>query len=355
MKIGALVRELRDRFRDKGLETADLDARFLVADALDLDVSAVILYTDDEASAKACGKARVYCEKRLSGMPVGRILGHREFWGLEFGLNAETLEPRPDTETLVEAVLERTPADKRFVFADIGTGTGAIAVALLSERTDSLGVAVDISEGALQCAAENAARIGVANRLLCVRGDYCAALGPGFDWIISNPPYIASAVVEGLGREVRDHDPRRALDGGIDGLDAYRSIITQAKNCLSVNGRIALEIGFDQADSVASLLGDYGFLLLKSFRILAETTGFLLQSETKNRRFKPVAKNRLEIRTETVRFTSPRPEQVISKLRSTPIRQRGDRRLSVLEFVAQRMTRTFGLSQKPASASVADR
>ncbi|WP_346892340.1 peptide chain release factor N(5)-glutamine methyltransferase [uncultured Roseibium sp.] len=285
MKTGALVREIRDRFRDNGLETADLDARLLVADALGLDVSAVILHSDDEALAEACDKARGSCEKRLSGMPVGRILGHREFWGLEFGLNAETLEPRPDTETLVEAVLDRTQADKRFVFADIGTGTGAIAIALLSERTNGLGVAVDISEKALQCAAENAARIGVANRLLCVRGDYCAALGRGFDWIISNPPYIASAVVEGLGREVRDHDPRRALDGGIDGLDAYRSIIGQAENCLSVNGRIALEIGFDQADSVASLLGEYGFFAIEIIQDLGGNDRVLVAKRNKKQAF----------------------------------------------------------------------
>ncbi len=285
MKIGALVREIRGRFRDKGLETADLDARLLVAAALDLDVSTVILRADDEASEDASGKARALCEKRLSGMPVGRILGHREFWGLDFRLNSETLEPRPDTETLVEAVLERTPVETRFRFADIGTGTGAIAVALLTERTNGLGVAVDISEEALQCAAGNAARAGVAGRLLCVRGDYCAALGRGFDWIISNPPYIASAVVEGLGAEVRDHDPRRALDGGIDGLDAYRSIIAQARGCLNVNGRIALEIGFDQADAVAALLGDYGFFAIEIIQDLGGNDRVLVARRYKKQAF----------------------------------------------------------------------
>lgn len=285
MKIRALVREIRDRFRDKGLETADLDARLLVADALDLDVSAVILHADDEASEDACGKARAHCEKRLSGMPVGRILGHREFWGLEFGLNAETLEPRPDTETLVEAVLERTPEDTHFIFADIGTGTGAIAIALLSERKNGLGVAVDIAEEALQCAADNAARLDVSSRLLCIRGDYCAALGRGFDWVVSNPPYIASAVVEELDEEVRDHDPRRALDGGIDGLDAYRAIVAQAKNCLNVNGRIALEIGFGQAESVASILGDYGFFAIEIIHDLAGKDRVLVARRNKKQAF----------------------------------------------------------------------
>ncbi|MBD1549175.1 peptide chain release factor N(5)-glutamine methyltransferase [Roseibium aggregatum] len=285
MKIGALVREIRDRFRDKGLETADLDARLLVADALDMDVSAVILHADDEASEDACGKARVHCEKRLSGMPVGRILGRREFWGLELGLNAETLEPRPDTETLVEAVLARTPRDAAFAFADIGTGTGAIAIALLSERANAFGLAVDISGTALTCAAENAARLGVGRRLLCVQGDYCAALGSGFDWIVSNPPYIRTAVIEGLGAEVREHDPRRALDGGGDGLDAYRSIVEQSASCLNVNGRIALEIGFDQAESVASLLGEYGFFDIEIIHDLAGNDRVLVAKRNKIRPF----------------------------------------------------------------------
>jgi len=285
MKVGALVREIRDRFRAKGLETADLDARLLVADALGLDPSAVILNADDEVSAEAGGKALAYCEQRLSGMPVGRILGHREFWGLELGLNAETLEPRPDTETLVEAVLARTPPDTGVVFADIGTGTGAIAIALLSERANAVGLTVDISGIALQCAAENAARLGVAGRLLCVQGDYCTALGSGFDWIVSNPPYIRSAVVDGLGEEVRDHDPRRALDGGIDGLDAYRSIIAQAGDCLADTGRIALEIGFDQAESVASLLSECGFFAIEIIQDLAGNDRVLVAKRNKNRPF----------------------------------------------------------------------
>lgn len=285
MKIGALVRELRDQFRAKGLETADLDARLLVADALDLDSSAVILHADDEAWEEACAKARAHCEKRLSGFPVGRILGHREFWGLEFDLNAETLEPRPDTETLVEAVLARTSPDAGFAFADIGTGTGAIAIALLSERANASGLAVDISETALRCATENAERLGVSSRLLCAQGNYCAALGSGFDWIISNPPYIPTAVVEELGAEVRDHDPGRALDGGTDGLDAYRSIVAQAADCLAETGRIALEIGFDQAESVALLLRDYGFFDIEIIHDLAGKDRVLVAKRNKIRPF----------------------------------------------------------------------
>lgn len=269
MKIGALSREIRDLFRAGGIETADLDARLLVAEALDLTPSDIILKSEETVPENACRKARGYAGQRLRGTPVGRILGHREFWGLDLKLNDDTLEPRPDTEILVEAVLERSSTNDRFCFADIGTGTGAIAIALLAERRNAIGIAVDISELALECACENASRYGVDNRLLCVRSNYCDALGTGFDWIVSNPPYIRTSVMAGLSREVREHDPKRALDGGLDGLDAYRAIIRHAGHCLAPSGRVALEIGFDQADSVSALLTAADFLDVEIIQDLA--------------------------------------------------------------------------------------
>lgn len=284
MKVGQLAREIRDRFRAGDLETADLDARLLVAEALGLSPSEIILRADDIASEEACRKARDYAAKRLRGMPVGRILGHREFWGLDFKLNTDTLEPRPDTEILIEAVLARSKAQP-LCFADIGTGTGAIAIALLSERADARGVAVDISELALKSASENAQAYDVSDRLLCLRGDYCDALGAGFDWIISNPPYIRTSVVAELAPEVREHDPARALDGGSDGLDAYREIVGSAGRCLAADGRIALEIGFDQAESVTSLLEEAGFLDIEIIQDLAGNDRVLVARWTKTAMF----------------------------------------------------------------------
>lgn len=269
MDIGTLSREIRDLFRSHDIETADLDARLLVAAALGMSVSEVILQSADDAPERACERARGHAEKRLAGMPVGRILGSREFWGLEFKLNDQTLEPRPDTETLVEAVLSRWPADKPCRFADIGTGTGAIAVSILTERNKALCLATDIAEGALDCARANAEFHGVGDRFLAVCADYGAPLGPGLDWIVSNPPYIRSEVVDGLDREVADHDPRRALDGGRDGLVAYRAIIDSACRCLRQNGRIAVEIGFDQGEAVSALMSAAGFLDIEIIQDLA--------------------------------------------------------------------------------------
>jgi release factor glutamine methyltransferase len=269
MNIGTLSREIRDLFRDHGIETADLDARLLLADALGMEVSELILNSEEEAPVSACDRARAHAEKRLSGMPVGRILGSREFWGLEFRLNDQTLEPRPDTETLVESVLSRCPVEGPFRFADIGTGTGAIAISLLKERGHAICLATDISERALHCAQANAVFHGVAERFLAIRADYGDPVGAGLDWIISNPPYIRSDVVDRLDREVVEHDPRRALDGGSDGLVAYRSIVASARRCLAENGRIAVEIGYDQGEAVSALLSAAGFLDIEIIQDLA--------------------------------------------------------------------------------------
>ncbi|MEP4031121.1 peptide chain release factor N(5)-glutamine methyltransferase [Roseibium polysiphoniae] len=267
--FGDLYRDVRKRFREANLETPDLDARLLMAAALEVSPSDLILREDDKVGDDQRLLALKYADQRLIGLPVGRILGEREFWGLRFFLNEETLEPRPDTETLVQAVLDRVPCEEPLVLADIGTGTGAIAVALLTELPNAVCAAVDISERALECARGNAARHGVAERLLPVRSDYASSLGAGVDWVLSNPPYIRTKVVEGLASEVREHDPGRALDGGANGLDAYREIVPQALHCLSPGGRIALEIGFDQAQEVSELLRQCGFLHIEIIQDLA--------------------------------------------------------------------------------------
>lgn len=259
MTAGSLYRAVRARFREAGLETPDLDARILVASALGFTPSDLLLKEDEPVAPSSRLLAEDYSAKRLSGLPVGRILGRREFWGMEFLLNEATLEPRPDTETLVEAVLARCDQGRAFKFADIGTGTGAIAIALLTECTQAIGVAVDVSLAALSCASQNAARLGVRGRFLPLQANYLDALNKDLDWIVSNPPYIRTDVVKTLSKEVREHDPDLALDGGEDGLSAYRNIIARAGAILGQGGRIALEIGFDQAADVSGLLSEHGF------------------------------------------------------------------------------------------------
>jgi len=277
LEIGRLYRSVRDRFRGAGLETPELDARLLVSAALGLPVSDLILKEHDPAGTAEAAKAEAHARARLNGMPVGRILGEREFYGRRFLLNDATLEPRPDTETLIEAVLARSGAEDGLTFCDIGTGTGAIAVTLLAERPQSRAVAVDLSPGALECALRNAGLHRVANRMLPVCADYTSALRPaescrpgrGFDWVVSNPPYIRTRVLDGLSREVIQHDPVLALDGGDDGLDAYKIIVADAAHLLSKDGHIALEIGYDQAHDLKKQLRHHGFGAIEIIRDLS--------------------------------------------------------------------------------------
>ena len=204
-------------------------------------------------------------QRRMTGESVARIIGEREFYGLPFSLNAATLEPRPETELLVDLALGALPAGGRLL--DLGTGTGCIPIALLANQPDATAVAVDLSALALEAARANAERNGVADRIDFRHGSWfdplvTAAKGRGeasFDLIVSNPPYITSAVVETLAPEVKDFDPRLALDGGPDGLAPYRIIARQAADWLTANGAVLVEIGHDQGAAVSALLLETGF------------------------------------------------------------------------------------------------
>jgi release factor glutamine methyltransferase len=206
-----------------------------------------------------------FARRRLTGEPVARILGLKEFWGLPLKLSAATLVPRPDTETVVELALEMLqaapPPLHPLRIADIGTGSGAILLALLSELPKAFGIGTDISMAALQTARANAARLGLAPRAAFVVCDYAAALSDSFDLMVSNPPYIRSAEIAGLATEVRDHDPHRALDGGIDGLDAYRALIPQAARLLRPGGALVVEAGLGQSGDIGGLMKGAGLTL----------------------------------------------------------------------------------------------
>lgn len=212
-----------------------------------------------------------YAARRLKGEPVVRILGEKEFWGLSFKLNAATLVPRPETELLVERGLEVIGALDKASILDLGTGTGCIPIALLAEYSDVTAVAVDLSTEALEMARFNANRHGVGGRLTTLRGSWFDPLEPGerFDLITSNPPYIETADIAGLMPEVREHDPRLALDGGPDGLAAYRAIAAEAGLFLAANGVLLLEIGASQAAAVSDILVGAGFAEVEVGRDLA--------------------------------------------------------------------------------------
>lgn len=263
MQLGQLYRQVRDRFRAAGLPAADLDARILVSTLLDLSISDLILDERREIAASTVAEIGQKAKLRLAGMPVGRILGEREFYGRRFLLNSAALEPRPDTEVLIDAVLHRTMPDRPIVIWDIGTGSGAIAVTLLAELPLCQAIAFDLSEDALACAAGNARLHDVDTRFQAVCADFlssidtCCSDGP--DWIISNPPYIQTDVLSTLDPEVIHFDPLLALDGGKSGLEAYVCIITDAAKLMKQGTGIAFEIGFDQAADVEKQLRHHGF------------------------------------------------------------------------------------------------
>jgi len=256
--VEAARRTLTARFRSGGIESAQLDARALVGAVLGLDLTGLITAASRRLASDQSIRLEGFARRRLGGEPVARILGAREFWGLPLKLSAATLVPRPDTETVVELALEMlgvSPAPgRRLRIADIGTGSGAIVLALLSELPGAVGLGTDISLPALETARSNAVQLGLADRATFVACDYAAALSGPFDLVVSNPPYIRSADIAGLAAEVRNFDPPGALDGGFDGLDAYRALIPQAARLLSPQGILAVEVGQGQHDDVRALM-----------------------------------------------------------------------------------------------------
>lgn len=251
-------RALTLRLRTKAVESAELETRILIGHVLGLDLTGMIaaasrLLTPDESN-----RLEDAIRRRLDGEPVARILGLKEFWGLPLQLSAATLVPRPDTETAVELALDVLDAaadpDRAWRIADIGTGSGAILLALLSELPVAYGIGTDISVAALRTARANARRLSLAPRAVFVACDYGSALSGPFDLIISNPPYIRAADIADLATEVRDHDPHRALDGGADGFDAYRAIAPEARRLLAPGGALVVEVGRGQSGQVQDLM-----------------------------------------------------------------------------------------------------
>ena len=249
--------------RDAGAETPALDARLLLCLATGLTHEALIAHGQEPIAPEEAARLAGYVARRLDGEPVSRIRGTRDFYGRDFLIDACTLDPRPDTETLVDAALDTIAQngwkDRPLELLDLGTGSGCILLTLLAELPQAEGVGTDASEGALRVAAENARRLGVAPRARFLAADWLDGMEGQFDLIVSNPPYIPSAEIAGLAREVAAYDPRPALDGGADGLDAYRRIAEGAGALLAPGGQLLVEIGASQADAVLALLREAGF------------------------------------------------------------------------------------------------
>jgi release factor glutamine methyltransferase len=262
--VDAARRALTAQFKSAATESADLDARLLTGHALGLDLTGLILAAQRQLTSDESARLGEFARRRLAGEPVARILGEKEFWGLPLQLSSATLVPRPDTETVVELALELVRADgnldRALRIADLGTGSGAILLALLPELPAAQGFGTDISESALQTAGANAARAGLSNRATFIACDYASGLTGPFDLIVSNPPYIRSADIDGLATEVRNYDPLAALDGGVDGLDAYRVLIPQAAGLLAPKAALVVEAGEGQSAQIQALMTAAGLM-----------------------------------------------------------------------------------------------
>jgi len=258
----------RAALRAAGIDSADLDARLLLEAATGLDRIAILSAPETALSDAQAAQLHLLTERRAAREPMAYILGKREFRSLEFLTPQGVLIPRPDTETLIEAALEAAP-DARSVL-DLGVGSGCILLSLLHALPEAEGWGVDQSPAALNASAENARRLGLSRRVHFVASNWGAGLERRFDLVTSNPPYIPSADIETLDADVRDYEPRAALDGGVDGLSAYRVLADELPRLLAPGGVAALEIGWDQSAAVMRLLTEAG---LKDVEVRKDLAG----------------------------------------------------------------------------------
>jgi release factor glutamine methyltransferase len=259
MTLAAARRAMANVLREAGMESPDLDARLLIEHALGIDHAGLVAAGARPLSAPEAAALAGVVTRRLRREPVARIRGSKEFWGLTLRLNPATLVPRPETETVVEAALAAVDRGgsrlRPLRVADIGTGTGALALALAAELPNASVVATDRDPVALDCAHSNAQALGFGERVSFVVCDFGAALRGAFDLVVSNPPYVAAADLGALAPEVRVHDPRLALDGGVDGLAAYRALAADARRMLAdtASATMVVELGAGQCAAVTAL------------------------------------------------------------------------------------------------------
>ncbi len=258
--IASARQALTRAFAAAALDSPELDARILVGHALDLDAASIVSQGARQVTSSERAAIAALARRRLAREPVARILGVKEFWGLPFRLNEETLVPRPETETVVEAALAALGPRRQHALriADLGTGSGALLLALLSECPRALGIGTDLSQEALVCARRNAHALRLHERASFTVCNYGAALKGSFDLVVSNPPYVRRCDIATLQPEVRLFDPARALDGGDDGLHGYRTIAADAGRLLAPGGLIVVELGTGQANAVAALFSAAG-------------------------------------------------------------------------------------------------
>lgn len=287
--IARTLKAAAARLEEAGVEDPRRDVRLLVAAALEVGPEHLIAHSERPLEEAEAARIEASIARRAAREPVSRILGRRGFWSLEFEITPHTLDPRPDSETLVSAVLERIGAQglagAPLSILDLGTGSGCLLLALLSELPAASGLGLDISAEALEVARRNARKLGLSHRARFVVGDWAGDWNSGLNgsWqvIVSNPPYITEAEIGELAPEVARYDPRLALAAGFDGLDAYRKLLPRAARLLERDGVLALEVGRGQQDAVTALLAASGFTTLGRYRDLGGIERCLLASHRK--------------------------------------------------------------------------
>lgn len=266
MTLTEFLATATEQLKQAGVDNPQLDARLLTCHALDIDRAQLLSQSQRMLFKNEMDAIDALLTRRAKRESVARITGRREFWGLEFGLNEATLEPRPDSETLVEAVLASGKQKRRIL--DLGTGTGCLLLALLHEMNEASGVGVDINPRAVEQAAQNALALGLEKRAAFRCSDWLGGLSEKFDLIVSNPPYIPASDIPALMPEVRHYDPLLSLDGGADGLEPYRLIIPRLKDFLNPGGIAAFEVGIGQASQVADFLQQSSFTNIAAYKDL---------------------------------------------------------------------------------------
>lgn len=277
MTLGDLLTDGAVRLAKAGIDGAAREVRLLLQAAAGIPIATQIAFPERTIEIAAAARFDVLLERRARREPMAHILGQREFWSLAFKVTADTLDPRPDSETLVQAVLDQLPdrsAALRLI--DFGTGTGCLLLALLHELPNATGAGVDVSAAALAVATENANALGLAQRTSFHRSDWDDGLASGFDIVLSNPPYIPSEDIAGLQPEIASYEPRLALDGGPDGLDAYRRLGPATARLLVPDGLAAFEIGIGQGESVRRIMAAAGLRHITTARDLAAVERSLL-------------------------------------------------------------------------------
>lgn len=268
--IGALFAAGATQLAAAGIDEPRREARLVLALALGIEPAVVLGWPERAVAADEAAAVAALLARRSRGEPFSRLRGKREFWGLDFALSADTLDPRPDSETLIAAALaDRPDRNAELQVVDFGTGTGCLLLALLSELPRARGIGIDIAPGAVVAAQRNAAALGLATRAAFQVGSWDYRIEGPADVILANPPYIPTSEIAGLARTVKEFDPVLALDGGPDGLDAYRALAAAIRRLLAPSGSGYIEVGANQAPRVTRILGDAGLTVTTAKRDLA--------------------------------------------------------------------------------------